>query len=125
MERGASAAVTEQDTSLGQVLEMAPTELKERMDLGQPLVVVDVREPFERVIADLPEYGQRTIPIGEFLERMDELDPDDPVVLYCRTGGRSQWAAERLVENGHRKVWNLAGGVMAWRRDVDPSLREY
>lgn len=107
------------------MLEMAPMELNERMELGQPLVLVDVREPFEREIADLPDYGQRRVPIAEFMDRMGELDPDSPVVVYCRTGARSRWAAERLAEDGHGKVWNLTGGVMGWRREVDPTLEEY
>jgi sulfur-carrier protein adenylyltransferase/sulfurtransferase len=117
--------VTDHDITVGEVLEMEPTELKERMDRGQPLVVVDVRESFEREIADLPDWGQRRIPVREFLERIGELDPDEPMILYCRTGGRSRWAAERLAEQGHERVWNLTDGVMGWRRDVDPSLREY
>ena len=117
--------MNEQDTAVAEVGEISPTELKERMDRDQPLVLVDVRERFEREIADLPDRGTRAIPVGEFMSRMDELDRDEPVVLYCRTGARSRWAAERLVEDGFRSVWNLTGGVMGWRRDVDPSLPEY
>jgi sulfur-carrier protein adenylyltransferase/sulfurtransferase len=117
--------VTEQESTVGEVLDMEATELKKRMEQGQPLMVVDVREPFEREIADLPDWGQRRIPVREFLDRMDELGPDEPVILYCRTGGRSRWAAERMAERGHERVWNLTDGVMGWRRDVDPSIREY
>lgn len=118
--------MSEPRTPVTEVGEISPAELKERLDREQPLVLVDVREPFEAGIADLPRSGEtRSIPVGELLERMHELDRDAPLVLYCRTGGRSRWAAEQLVEAGFLSVRNLTGGVMAWRRDVDPSLREY
>jgi sulfur-carrier protein adenylyltransferase/sulfurtransferase len=95
------------------------------MDRGEPLTVVDVREPHEREIADLPDFGQKAIPLTEFLDRMGELDPHSRVVLYCRSGGRSAWAAQQLSREGYRKVWNLKGGVMGWRDEVDPTLEAY
>jgi sulfur-carrier protein adenylyltransferase/sulfurtransferase len=107
------------------VPEMTATELKERLDQEQPLVLVDVREPFEREIADLPEVGQKRIPMRELEERMQELDPDQNLVFYCRSGARSRRAAEQLLAGGYPKVFNLTGGVLAWRDEVDPSLREY
>lgn len=108
-----------------EIPEMDPVELRDRLDQEQPLVLVDVREPHEREIADLPEVGQHRIPVDQFIERMDELDPDDPVVLYCRSGARSMWAARNLAANGFEQVWNLKGGVLGWREDVDPSLDAY
>ena len=109
----------------GQVPEITPVDLKQRMDNEHPLVLVDVREPFEASIADLPECGQKRIPTGEFAMRIDDLDSDDVIVLYCRTGGRSAWATELLMRSGFEKVLNLKGGVLGWREEVDPSLSEY
>lgn len=106
--------------------EITPTELKARFDADDVPVLVDVREPFERDIADLPEHGQLRIPTGEFLQRMAEIDAQEEVVLYCRSGSRSEWAAKLLQQKGHDgKVLNLRGGVLGWRQEVDPSLRAY
>lgn len=107
------------------VPEITATELKARLDRDQPLVLVDVREPFEREIADLPEVGQKRIPIADLGDRADELDPDENLVLYCRSGSRSRRGTELLLERGYGKVFNLKGGVLAWREQVDPSLRAY
>jgi sulfur-carrier protein adenylyltransferase/sulfurtransferase len=109
----------------GEIPEITPGELKERMDQNQPIVLVDVREDFERDIADLPEYGQVRIPTAEFHDRMGELDPDMPTVVYCRSGGRSAWALQMLVRSGFTNVLNLRGGVLGWREEVDPSLQAY
>lgn len=108
-----------------EIPEMTATELKDRLDHEQPLALVDVRDPHEREIADLPEVDQHRIPVGEFLDRIEELDPDQPVVLYCRSGARSLWAARHLAERGFEQVWNLKGGVLAWRDEVDPTLQAY
>lgn len=105
--------------------EITPLELNERLEAGDVPVLVDVREHYERDIADLPDHGQLRIPTGEFMQRMSEIDPEDEVVLYCRSGGRSEWAAKLLAQKGYENVLNLTGGVLGWRSDVDPSLRAY
>ena len=105
--------------------EITPTELNERLQAGDAALLVDVREPFERDIADLPDHGQLRIPTGEFMARMSEIDPQREVVLYCRSGGRSEWAAKLLQAKGYDRVLNLRGWVLAWRKEVDPSLRAY
>jgi len=107
------------------VPEITPTELKTRLDRGDVPVLIDVRELHESTIADLPEHGQLRIPTGEFPGRMSELDPAREVVLYCRSGSRSAWAAELLQRAGHDRVLNLRGGILGWRAEVDPSLRAY
>ena len=112
-------------TDAPDIAEITPLELKERLEAGDVPVLVDVREHFERGIADLPDHGQLRIPTGEFIQRMSEIDPEDEVVLYCRSGGRSEWAAKLLAQKGYRKVMNLTGGVLGWRSEVDPSLRAY
>lgn len=108
-----------------EVPEITPTELNTRLQAGEVPVLVDVREHFERRIADLPEHGQIRIPTGEILSRMGEIDTDADVVVYCRSGSRSQWAVRLLQSRGYEKVSNLTGGVLAWREEVDPSLRAY
>jgi rhodanese-related sulfurtransferase len=105
--------------------DITPLELKKRLEQGQALVLVDVREAFEREIADLPDHGQRRIPMAEFPHRADELERDRPIVVYCRSGSRSAWAAQFLRARGFESVWNLDGGVLGWREDVDPTLEAY
>jgi adenylyltransferase/sulfurtransferase len=107
------------------VPEITPTELKERLDAGDVPLLVDVREAFEASIADLPEHGQVRIPTGEFPLRFSEIDPDAEVVVYCRSGSRSEWATRILMQHGYENVRNLEGGVLGWRQDVDPSLTVY
>ena len=107
------------------VPEITPTELNQRFSSGDVPVLVDVREPDEVAIADLPQHGQVLIPTGEFIDRVDELDPDAEIVLYCRSGQRSAWAATILLQAGFSRVLNLQGGVLAWRTNVDPTLQAY
>ena len=87
--------------------------------------ISDKEEYHEAQIADLPQHDQLRIPTGEFPQRVDEVSPDDEVVLYCRSGGRSAWATAILMQRGYGRVLNLKGGVLGWRADVDPTLRAY
>lgn len=105
--------------------EITPLELKERLDGGEVPLLVDVREPFEANIADLPDHGQLRIPSGQFAQRYDEVDRDAEVVIYCRSGARSARATQLLINAGYERVFNLEGGVLQWRQDVDPSLTAY
>ena len=107
------------------VPEITPTELNARLEAGDVPVLVDVRELFERRIADLPANGQHHIPTGELLSRMGEVDQAAEVVVYCRSGQRSAWAVRLLLERGFEQVLNLKGGVLGWREEVDPSLKKY
>ena len=104
---------------------ITPTELKARLDAGDVPLLVDVREYHEADIADLPDHGQARIPTGEFPERYEELDRGKEIVLYCRSGRRSDWAARILLQKGYERVLNLKGGVLAWRIEVDPDLPAY
>jgi sulfur-carrier protein adenylyltransferase/sulfurtransferase len=110
---------------MSHVPEITPTELKARIDAGEVPVLVDVREYYEADIADLPELGQLRIPTAEFVARLDELDPDSELVLYCRSGRRSEWAARILMDRGYERVINLKDGVLGWREEVDPDLPKY
>lgn len=108
-----------------EVPEITATELKARLDADDVPVLVDVREAFEKTIADLPSVGQVNLPTGEFPQRIGELERETELVVYCRSGSRSEWAARMLIDAGFERVWNLRGGVLAWRQDVDPTLQAY
>ena len=103
--------------------EISPQQLKERLDTGDDVVLLDVREPFEWEISRLD--GATLIPLGELPERLHELDSADEIVAYCRFGGRSAEAVELLREAGFRKLRNLHGGINAWSRQVDASVPTY
>jgi len=112
-------------TDSSAVPEITATDLKARLDQGDVPVLLDVREHFERRIADLPEHGQIRIPTGEILQRMEELDRTRQLVIYCRSGSRSLWVARLLLERGFDQVLNLRGGLLAWRGEVDPTIQAY
>ena len=105
--------------------EITPSDLSRRLAAGDAVVLVDVREAYEREIADLPDHGQLRIPVAEFPARFGEIPKDGEVVLYCRSGSRSGWATQFLMIQGHDNVTNMAGGVLGWRAEVDPTLEEY
>ncbi len=105
------------------VREISPAEFVARRERGEPMVLLDVREPHELAIASVP--GILHIPMGEVPERLSELDPDQEIVVLCRSGGRSLQVARFLEARGYSKVANLTGGILAWGRDVDPSLQAY
>ncbi|HEX2093655.1 MAG TPA: molybdopterin-synthase adenylyltransferase MoeB [Longimicrobiaceae bacterium] len=108
-----------------EIPEITPTELKERLDRGDRLTIIDVREPHEWEIGNLEEHGARLIPLGQLPERAGEIDRDDEVVLQCRSGGRSAKALQHLQELGYERLWNLKGGILAWSDEVDPSIPKY
>ena len=102
--------------------QMTAVELKRRLDAGDNLFVLDVREPHEYQIANL---GAKLIPLGELANRLGELDPNREIVVHCKSGGRSQKASELLAQNGFKKLHNLAGGINGWATDVDPKIPKY
>jgi adenylyltransferase/sulfurtransferase len=104
---------------------ITPAELKARLDRGDRLTIIDVREPFEWDIGNLGDQGARLIPLGQLPARADEIDPADEVVLHCRSGVRSAHALEHLREQGYARLWNLDGGILAWSDQVDPSIPHY
>jgi molybdopterin/thiamine biosynthesis adenylyltransferase/rhodanese-related sulfurtransferase len=109
----------------GDVPEITPTELKERLDRGDRLTIIDVREPFEWSIGNLEPQGARLIPLNDLPHRLDEIDPDEEIVLQCRSGGRSAQALGFLRQHGYDRVLNLQGGILAWSDEVDPSIPKY
>lgn len=107
------------------VPELTATELKARLDRGDRITLLDVRQPHEWQIGNLGEHGAILIPLDEVPERMGELEPEGELVVYCRSGARSAKAAGQLRAAGFEGVWNLAGGILAWSDQVDPSKPKY
>ncbi|MGQ0815055.1 MAG: molybdopterin-synthase adenylyltransferase MoeB [Gemmatimonadota bacterium] len=107
------------------VAEISAPELKARCDRGEQPTLIDVREPFEWDIANLGEYGARMIPLNEVPNHAHELNPGEEIIVYCRSGARSGRAAAYLQALGFEQVVNLKGGILAWAREVDPSLPTY
>jgi sulfur-carrier protein adenylyltransferase/sulfurtransferase len=105
------------------VEEISPADLKRRLDAGEALEIIDVREPGEWAISRIE--GARLMPLGSLAARLPELDPARTYVLQCRSGARSAKAAVLLRRAGFPRVLNLRGGVLAWAREVDPSLVTY
>jgi sulfur-carrier protein adenylyltransferase/sulfurtransferase len=103
--------------------EMTVRELKARMDRGDRLTVIDVREPYEYAIARIP--GTKLIPLGQIEERAGELDPNEEIILQCRSGKRSADALNRLKAKGFTRLKNLVGGVLAWSDEIDPKVPKY
>ena len=100
--------------------EIGAKELSQSLDR---VLLIDVREPFETEIARIP--GAHLIPLGEFRQRMDEIDTNADIVVHCRSGQRSAKAARWLVDAGYARVRNLRGGILAWADEVDPSMPKY
>jgi sulfur-carrier protein adenylyltransferase/sulfurtransferase len=104
------------------VPEITPRELKARLDRGDDIYVLDVREPHEYQICNI---GGHLIPLGDLASRVNELDSSREIVAHCRTGKRSAQASEFLLKAGFRKISNLKGGILAWSDEVDPSVPKY
>ncbi len=104
---------------------MTVTDLKRRLERGDALTLIDVREPHEWDIANLEPYGARLIPLGLLPHRMHEIEAGEEIVLFCRTGGRSARAMRYLRDAGYRRLWNLEGGLHAWSDQIDPTMPRY
>jgi adenylyltransferase/sulfurtransferase len=102
--------------------QMTVRELKQRMDAGDEVFILDVREPYEYQIANI---GGTLIPLNDVPRRMAEIDPGREIVVQCRSGARSQRVAEFLKQNGYERVANLAGGILAWSDQIDPAVQKY
>ena len=105
------------------VEEIAPRELADRLQRGDTIQVIDVREPYEWQIARID--GATLIPLGQFAAAVRDLSRDRDLVLYCHHGLRSRAAAEFLVEQGFPRVWNLSGGIDRWSAEVDSTVATY
>jgi rhodanese-related sulfurtransferase len=107
-----------------QMPEITATELKQRIDNGDDLQIVDVREADEVAIASIPNTIH--IPLGQIVNRMSEIDPSKETIVHCKMGGRSARAIEALQRSGFTgNLTNLKGGITAWSNEVDPSVPKY
>lgn len=104
--------------------EITATELKTKLDAGEDIQLIDVRQPDEYAFAKID--GAKLIPLGEIMSRQDEIDPTRDTVIHCKMGGRSARAIEFLEHSGFAgSLTNLVGGITAWSNDVDSSVPKY
>ena len=104
--------------------QITSTDLKQRLDKGDDIQVVDVREDYEVAMGQIPNAVH--IPLGQVLNRRDEIDPTRETVVYCKMGGRSARAIDALQHSGFSgKLINLQGGIIGWSNEVDPSIPKY
>ena len=98
-------------------------ELKQKLDLGEKLTLIDVREPWEYNISKIE--GAQLIPLGSLGTEYKKLDPNAEIVIHCHMGMRSTDATQFLLQQGFKSVKNLTGGINAWSMQVDPSVPKY
>ncbi|HTB18836.1 MAG TPA: molybdopterin-synthase adenylyltransferase MoeB [Bryobacteraceae bacterium] len=103
--------------------DIEPTEVKAKLDRGDRFVLIDVREPHEYQICNIPQA--KLIPLGDLPKRVNELDSADEIVAHCKSGMRSAKAVDFLKQAGFKKVRNMKGGILAWSDKVDPSVPKY
>lgn len=104
-------------------VQIPPHELKERMDKGEDIVILDVREDWEHAHVRIPDA--RHIPLAQLPQAISSLDRSKDIIVYCHHGVRSLQACQFLKKNGFEKIQNLKGGIDAYARMVDPSLPLY
>jgi rhodanese-related sulfurtransferase len=104
------------------VAEISVSQLKSRLEKGEEVFLLDVREPFEHEIANIKG---KLIPLGDLPSRLSELDTDRETIVYCHHGNRSRHAAEFLLRQGFQLVKNLTGGIEAWATEIDPKMPHY
>ncbi|HTC88717.1 MAG TPA: molybdopterin-synthase adenylyltransferase MoeB [Bryobacteraceae bacterium] len=103
--------------------EIEPAEVKAKIDRGDHFVLIDVREPHEYQICNIPQA--KLIPLGDLPKRVNELNSADEIVAHCKSGMRSAKAVDFLKQAGFKKVRNMKGGILAWSDKVDPSVPKY
>jgi sulfur-carrier protein adenylyltransferase/sulfurtransferase len=119
---GIAPAAKEESAMKNGIPQVSVQELKRRLDGGEDVFVLDVREPFEYQIANI---GGKLIPQREVPARLSEIDRNREIVVQCKSGGRSQRIAEFLQQAGYARVANLAGGILAWSDQIDPTVPKY
>ncbi len=115
--------ITSESSTGDTVQEIQPSQLAQRLQRGEKLEIIDVREPYEWEIGHIP--GARLVPLGQISEEIPRLDKRREIILYCKVGGRSRVAAQQLANAGVADVRNLAGGILRWIDEVDPTMARY
>jgi len=119
---GIAPPTHEEKTLKNGIPQISVKELKRRIDAGEDVYLIDVREPYEYKIAQI---GGKLIPQNEVPQRLAEIDRDREVIVHCRSGARSQRIAEFLKQSGYPRVVNLTGGIHAWIEEIDPKVQKY
>jgi adenylyltransferase/sulfurtransferase len=117
------APAAPEPVAVNQATEITSVELKKRLDRGDAIKIVDVREPNEYQINRIP--GSQLIPLGDIPKRYEELNKNDEIVVQCKSGVRSGKAADFLRSVEFTRVLNLKGGILDWIDKVDPSQPKY
>ena len=103
--------------------EITVQELKKMRDNNEAHQLIDVREPHE---AEIAEIGGQLIPMGQIMEHVAEIAKDKPVIVHCRSGARSGSVVNALEKQfGFENLYNLKGGILAWAKEIDPSVATY
>jgi rhodanese-related sulfurtransferase len=108
---------------MSQVKEITVQELKKMRDEGTPHQLIDVREEHE---ADIASIQGLLMPMGDVMDRVEEIKKDLPVIVHCRSGARSRAIVEALQANfNFQNLYNLKGGILAWANEIDHSIQTY
>jgi len=103
--------------------EITVKELKEKIDRKETFQLIDVREPHEH---DYANISGELIPMNQIITQKEKIQSDKPVIIYCRSGNRSAVVIQALEQRfGFTNLYNLKGGILAWSREIDPSVPEY
>ncbi|MFL7837463.1 MAG: molybdopterin-synthase adenylyltransferase MoeB [Candidatus Promineifilaceae bacterium] len=121
-DRSLYVTAVENDTEVSQI---TPLQLKKRLDAGEDLQILDVRDPHEWEISNLENLGAFLVPQNEILEHLSELDKTRDIVVMCRSGARSADVIRELQNYGFTRLLNLDGGINEWAREVDQNLPVY
>jgi adenylyltransferase/sulfurtransferase len=116
---------TAEEIDLNEVRQLTPVQLKERLDAGDDLLILDVRQRHEWEISNLEPLGAKLIPQSEIMGHIDEFDQNQEIVVQCRSGVRSANVIMVMQQLGFKNLWNLDGGINRWAEEVDPSLPVY
>jgi adenylyltransferase/sulfurtransferase len=122
---GVPQAKAEEAAEHAGIPEVTATQLKRRLDNGDAITIIDVRETHEWDIANLGPQGALLIPLGDLTDRMGEVELTGDIVVHCRSGARSAKALRQLQAAGIERVYNLKGGILAWSEEVDPNVPRY
>jgi adenylyltransferase/sulfurtransferase len=109
--------------AVSEIREIQPSQLASRLKEGEQLEIIDVREPYEWDIGHIP--GARLVPLASIADEIPRLDKRRETILYCKVGARSMYAAQQLADAGVSDVRNLAGGILRWIDEVDPTMARY
>ena len=102
--------------------EISVQDLRRRLEKGEEILLLDVRELYEFKIANIQGL---LIPLGQLHQKFDELDRSREIVVYCHHGNRSAFAVQFLKNQGFERILNLAGGIDQWSREIDPKVPRY